>query len=255
MKTVEVENAVGRYLLIEEIGRGAMAVVFRARHTRLGRDVALKLLLPVHAGGAAESERLRREALAIAALDDPHVVPIYDVDEHEGRPFLVLKLLEGGTLAGRLATGNGPPDNPDGYRSAAELMATVARAVHHVHERGILHRDLKPANILLDAAGRPYVSDFGLASWLESEGPGSSTSLVGTPTHMAPEQAAGLRELTPAVDIFALGVVFYELLTGQLPFIGATRLETVRKVIEQAPLPPRRLRSRIPRDLETICLK
>jgi WD40 repeat protein len=242
----------GDYEVLEEIGRGGMGVVYRARQISLGRIVALKMILAGQLASPGEVQRLRREAENVAALDHPHIVPVYEVGEHDGQPFFSMKMIEGGTLAA---------SHPDaGARAsgrwAAKLVGTIARAVHHAHQRGILHRDLKPANILLDAQGEPHVTDFGLARRVEAEqGQTQTGALVGTPPYMAPEQARAEKALTVAVDIWAMGVILYKQLGGQLPFRAASPVEILRQVMDDEPVPPSRLQAAVSRDLETICLK
>src|SRR6516162_6013626 len=233
------------------LGRGGMGVVYRARHLRLGRLVALKMALAGSYAGPHERERFRREAEAVAALRHPNLVQVYDAGDWAGRPYFTMELIEGGSLAQRLA------GTPQPGRQAAALLATLAEAVHAAHQGGIVHRDLKPANILLTRDGTPKISDFGLARRLQG-GAGLTQSgvPVGTPSYMAPEQAMGqTRVIGPAVDIYALGAILYELLTGRPPFRGETAAETVLQVISQVPVPPSRLNAKVPRDLETICLK
>jgi hypothetical protein len=242
---------IGAYEVIEEVGRGAMGVVYRARHVDLGHEVALKMIL---AGGHADPQELARfrvEAAAVAQLRHPHIVHINDFGEHDGRPFVSLELVAGGTLAGRLKQGPVPP------REAAALVEKLARAMGHAHERGIVHRDLKPSNVLLTAEGEPKVADFGLAKRLDADdGLSQSGAVLGTAAYMAPEQAAGqLRSVGAASDVWALGVVLYECLTGRVPFRGTTTLETLRLVQTTEPVPPRRLRPALARDLETVCLR
>jgi serine/threonine-protein kinase len=234
-----------------EIGRGGMGVVYRARHLRLKRVVALKMLLAGAAAGAHERARFRREAEAVARLCHPNVVQVHDVGEHEGRPYFTMELVEGGSLAQALA------GTPQPARQAAALLATLARAVQAAHQGGTVHRDLKPANVLLTADGMPKIVDFGLALHFDG-GPGLTLSgaRIGTPSYMAPEQALGKTgTIGPAADIYALGALLYELLTGRPPFRGETAVETERQVIAEEPVPPARLNPKVPRDLETICLK
>jgi eukaryotic-like serine/threonine-protein kinase len=233
------------------LGHGGMGVVFRARHLRLGRKVALKMTLAGSYAGPHERERFRREAEAIAALQHANVVQVYDVGDWASRPYFTMELIDGGSLAQRL-TGA-----PQPARQSAALLATLAEAMHAAHQGGIVHRDLKPANILFTPDGTPKVTDFGLARRLEG-GAGLTVSGVplGTPSYMAPEQARGeSRAVGPAVDVYALGAILYELLTGRPPFRAETPAETVRQVVDQEPVPPARLNAQVPRDLETVCLK
>jgi serine/threonine-protein kinase len=233
------------------LGRGGMGVVYRARHVRLNRTVALKMLLAGAYAGPRDLARFLREAEAEAGLRHPHIVQVHDVGEHDGRPYFTMEFVEGGSLAQKLRGA------PQPGRQAAALVATLAGAIQVAHQGGVVHRDLKPGNVLLAADGTPKISDFGLARRLEG-GAGLTQSGVpmGTPSYMAPEQARGqTRGVGPAVDVYALGAILYELLTGRPPFRGETPAETVLQVINQDPAPPSRLNARVPRDLETICLK
>jgi hypothetical protein len=246
------------------LGQGGVAVVFRARHLRLGRPVAIKMLLAGAYAGPTELMRFQLEAEAVAGLSHPNVVQIYESGEHEGRPFFTMELVEGGSLAQKLAA---PPANTGRTRAntggaqhvrwAAGLVATLADAVSAAHRAGIIHRDLKPGNILLSADGTPKISDFGLARRLKGEGGLTWTgTAVGTPSYMSPEQASDTAgPIGPATDVYGLGAVLYELLTGRPPFRSGTALETFRQVLTQEPVPPSRSNPQVPRDLETVCLK
>jgi photosystem II stability/assembly factor-like uncharacterized protein len=239
------------YEVLDELGRGGMGVVYRARQRSLNRIVALKML---RSGAHAEPEELLRfrvEAEAIAQLQHSNIVHIYDVGVEESGLFLALEFIGGGTLAQKLA---GQPLLP---RAAAELVETLARAVHAAHQRGIIHRDLKPANVLLSADGTPKIADFGLAKRLDSGVVHTGTGVVmGTPGYMAPEQAESRqRDIGPATDVYALGAILYETITGQPPFKAGTSWQTLQQVISTPPVPPSRLAPDVPRELERICLK
>jgi len=241
----------GDYELREELGRGGMGVVYRAAQASLGREVAVKMILRGQLASKGDRERFEAEAQAAARLDHPGIVPVYEVGEVGGRPYFSMKHVRGTTLAQRLADGPLPP------REAAQLLASVARAIHFAHMRGVLHRDLKPSNILLDEHGEPHVTDFGLAKQLTDAHTLTKTGAVlGTPAYMAPEQASGNRgQIGPASDVYSLGVILYHMLTGRPPFQAASPGEMVLLVLEQDPVPPRMLNPKADRDLEMICLR
>lgn len=239
------------YQLQEELGRGGMGVVYRAWQPSLQRNVAVKLILR---GGLASTDELARfqaEAAAAGRLQHPHIVPIYEVATHDGQCYFAMQLVDGVTLAEKLAEGPLPA------REAVRIIATVASAIHYAHTQGVIHRDLKPANVLIDAAGEPHVTDFGLAKQLDgAESLTRSGAVLGTPAYMAPELASGDRgSIGPACDVYSLGTILYALLTGRPPFQGPSPVDTVLMVLEQDPLPPRLLNRKLDRDLEMIVLK
>jgi tetratricopeptide (TPR) repeat protein/tRNA A-37 threonylcarbamoyl transferase component Bud32 len=239
------------YELLEELGRGATGVVYKARERRLNRLVALKTISESAFSSPAQRRRFLAEAEAIARVRHPHIIPIHAVGEERNRPYISLEYAEGGSLARRLAGGPMPA------RDAAGLVEALARAVEAAHRAGVVHRDLKPGNVLLAADGAPKVADFGLARLLGEESSRTTTGeVLGTPSYMAPEQAEGRsREAGPAADIYALGAILYHALTGRPPFLGASAMETLRLVVSAEVVPPRRQRPDVPRDLETIALK
>ena len=239
------------YELLEELARGGMGVVYKARQKSLNRIVALKMILPGRLTSAEDLERFRREAEATARLQHPNIVAVHEVGEFEGQHFYSMDYIDGPSLAKRLLQGPFP------NRVAARYILLIARAIDHVHRHGILHRDLKPSNILLDSHDEPHITDFGLAKKIGGDSTQTRAGVVmGTPSYMAPEQAAGkIQELGPACDVYGLGAVLYELLTGRPPFRSETPLDTVVHVLEKEPAPPRLLNPKIERDLETICLK
>ena len=243
--------AVTGYELLGELGRGGMGVVYKARQIKLNRLVALKMVL---AGAHAGSEQLARfytEAEAVAQLQHPNIVQIYEVSEHDGLPFFSLEYVDGGSLNQKIA------GKPQPIQEAAQTAEILALAMASAHQHGIIHRDLKPANVLLTQDGLPKITDFGLAKRLESDsGQTRSGTLMGTPSYMAPEQARGdTHEIGPLADQYALGVILYELLTGRTPFIGTSIVDTLKQVQNQEPVAPSRLQPTVPRDLDTICLK
>src|SRR6266511_4033370 len=250
-RAAKILGELGDYELLEEIGRGGQGVVFRARQKSLNRTVALKVIGLGQWATQAHLKRFRLEAEAAASLDHPCIVPIYEVGERDGQCYFSMKFVEGGQLDEVVK------HTPLSIRQAMELIAKVARTVHYAHEHGILHRDIKPGNILLDAKGEPQLTDFGLARLVESESTVTRTlEVLGTPSYMAPEQAAGnSAKLTSATDVYGLGAVLYQLLTGHPPFAGGTTYETIKLLLETEPRPPRLWNPKIDRDLSTICLK
>jgi len=241
----------GDYELLEEIGRGGQGVVYRAHQKSLNRTVALKVIGLGHWATQAHLKRFRLEAEAAASLEHPGIVPIHEVGERDGSCYFSMKFIEGGQLDEMVR------HEPMPIRRAVELIAKVARTIHYAHERGILHRDIKPGNILLDAKGEPHLTDFGLARLVETESTVTRTmEVLGTPSYMAPEQAVGNNSAVSSVtDVYGLGAVLYQLLTGHPPFAGGTTFETVRLVLDTNPRKPRLWNSKLDRDLETICLK
>ena len=241
---------VAEYELLKEVGRGGMGVVFKARHVRLNRIVALKMIRGGALANSDELQRFEKEAAAAAQLQHPNIVALYEVSNYNQQPFLSMEFIGGTSLSERVALG------PLSGRRAAEYLELTARAVHYAHTRGIVHRDLKPANVLLDENDQPKVTDFGLAKHMEANSDQTRTGAVlGTPSYMSPEQAAGAKDIGPASDTYSLGAVLYELITGKPPFAGETPLKTLNLVAEQDPIAPRLLNPSIDRDLETICLK
>ena len=244
-------DQIAGYKILRVLGQGGMGIVYKARQRGLKRIVALKMISAAGHHAAADLARFRSEAVAVADLQHPNIVQIYEVGEDEGRPYFSLEYVSGGSLAKKIAGTPSPP------REAAQLVKALADGMEYAHQRGIIHRDLKPANVLLTESGEPKVSDFGLVKRLEDDaGQTQSGSILGTPSYMAPEQAEGrIKEIGPCSDIYGLGGVLYELLTGRPPFRAASVLDTLLQVRTQEPIPPSQFQPKVPRDLETICLK
>jgi WD40 repeat protein len=246
----EVTPVIAGYEILGLLGRGGMGAVYKARDTRLNRIVALKTIIGGAFAAPSERERFGREAAAIAHLDHPNVVPVYEVGEASGVPYFSMKYYAGGSLAEHEREPSSEP------RTVARLVESTARAIHHAHQRGVLHRDLKPSNVLLDEDGQPHVADFGLAKRFDpGVGPTDASSIAGTPAYMAPEQATGRGELTTKTDVYGLGVILYELLGGAPPFDGDSPFSVLQKLQEEAPPRLTARHPRTPRDLETIAFK
>ena len=252
---IDVRDAdwrLGNYQILEQIGRGGMGVIYRARQRHSRRIVALKRILSCHADSQETLARFRREAQAVASLDHPNILPIYEVGESEdGFPFFSMKFASGGSLLDAAPALRSEP------RRSVALMAKVARAVQYAHAQGILHRDLKPGNVLLDGRGEPLVSDFGLAKWLDATSDVTrSLTIFGTPGYIAPEQAKGSApDLTPAADVYSLGAILFDLFTGRPPFLGEHALAVIQQSAEKPAPKLRSLAPTLDRDLETICAK
>ena len=247
-------QAFGDYELLEEIGRGGMGMVYKAHQRSLNRMVALKMILRGELATPEDRTRFRTEAQAAAHLEHPNIVPVYDAGEHEGQAYFSMRFIEGQTLAALLARG---PMRP---RDAARYLAVISRAVQYAHDHGILHRDLKPSNILIDRNDEPHITDFGLAKRVTGEAAAhyrtATGAIVGTPAYMAPEQVSNLRgTLSPLSDVYSLGVILYEMLTGRPPFQAPTPVDTLLLVLDQDPVRPRLLNPGVDADLEMICLK
>src|SRR6266516_3159607 len=250
-RAAEMLGELGDYELVEEVGRGGQGVVFRAGQKSLNRTVALKVISLGQWASKAHLKRFRREAEAAASLDHPSIVPIYEVGERDGSCYFSMKLIEGGQLDEVVRR------EPMPIRRTVELIAKVARTVHYAHDHSILHRDIKPGNILLDAKGEPHLTDFGLARLVETESTVTRTlEVLGTPSYMAPEQAVGNNDAVSSVtDVYGLGAVLYQLVTGHPPFAGGTTYETIKLLLDTEPRQPRLWNAKIDRDLSTICLK
>src|SRR5438067_1966389 len=249
-RAVELLGELGDYELLEEVGRGGQGVVFRARQKSLNRTVALKVISLGQWASKAHLKRFRLEAEAAAKLEHPGIVPIHEVGERDGSCYFSMKFIEGGQLDEVVRRA------PMSIRQATELIAKVARTVHYAHQHGILHRDIKPGNILIDQKGEPQLTDFGLARLVETESTMTRTlEVLGTPSYMAPEQAVGNNAAVSSVtDVYGIGAVFYQLLTGHPPFAGGTTYETIKLLLDTEPRQPRLLNPKIDRDLSTICL-
>lgn len=241
----------GSYELLGELGRGGMGVVYKARQQELDRVVALKMILQRHLASPEVVRRFQSEAKAAAKLRHSHIVQIHEVGQHHGQDFFTMEYIEGQSLAQQLAR------RPMEIPAAVKIVAAIARAVDYLHKQGVVHRDLKPSNILLDADGDPYLTDFGLAKVFHADDQHTATGVIaGTPSYMAPEQAAGrAAEIGPATDVYSLGAILYELLTGQPPFVADNPLDVLLDVLSGDPLLPRRINPKVPRPLELICLK
>ena len=262
-KTETTAPTIPGYEVLGELGRGGAGVVYKARHTQLNRLVAIKVIRSETAGGSEGLARFAAEAQAVARFQHANIVQIFEIGRHADLQYLALEYVPGGNLQQRLAA------TPQAAQPSAQLLATVARAIHYAHQHGVIHRDLKPANILLQLADSsfreptnlqavlPKIADFGLAKLQErDDGLTLTGTILGTPSYMAPEQAwGGAGTVTAATDVYALGTILYEMLTGHPPFKGSTPLSTLEQVRSQEPLAPSRLQRHVPRDLETICLK
>jgi len=250
-RRMELPTTIGDYELLEEVGRGGMGVVFRARQISLNREVAVKMILRGRLASDIDHSRFLSEASSTARLQHPNIVPVYEVGDIDGRPFFSMKYIDGETLSDKLV------DGPMPEREAAEMMVAISRAVGFAHRQGVMHRDLKPSNILIDSTGNPMVTDFGLAKRFGVENELTRSGVVvGTPSYMSPEQASGRKDsVGPLSDIYSLGCVLYHVLTGRPPLVAESVMELVLLVLEQDPTPPRALRPRLDRDLEMIVVR
>jgi ABC-type phosphate/phosphonate transport system substrate-binding protein len=262
------QHSFGDYELLEPIGRGGMGIVYKARQKSLNRLVALKMIRQGESASPSALIRFHREAEAVASLEHPDIVSTYEIGEHEGQPFFSMRLIHGNNLAKempRLALTHRLSDKGKGTKSRlqrqealeriARLVAIIAHAIHYAHQHGIIHRDLKPTNILIDAEGRPHLTDFGIAKTLAGQSSlTGSADVLGTPAYMAPEQAVG-KPASVGADVYSLGAILYELLTGRPPFRADTPMETLRRVVEEEPIHPSVVNQETDQDLATICLK
>lgn len=247
---VEAGEIFGDYQLLEEVARGGMGVIYKARHLKLNRMAALKMILSGRFSSEADLQRFYLEAESAATLEHPGIVPFYEIGEVDGQAFFAMKYVEGGSLAACLGEIRKQP------RQAVAMLHKVTEAVHYAHQRGILHRDLKPANILIDEGDQPLITDLGLAKNTRGKSDLTNTGAVmGTPSYMPPEQASGKGAVTTAVDVYSLGAILYEMLTGQPPFKGESAMDTVVKVLNESPVPPRQVNDQSDRSLELICMK
>lgn len=248
--TLSTGDRIGQYEIVEQIGSGGMATVYKAYHARLDRHVAIKIMHQTFMQDADFHARFEREARIVANLDHPHIVSVYDYDDHEGQPYLVMKFIEGETLKSMLRAGAIPLDK------IQSMLTKLASALTHAHTLGILHRDIKPSNIMIDPREEPYLTDFGLARIVQmGESTMSADMMLGTPQYISPEQAQGLPDLTPATDVYSLGIILYELVTGQVPFIGENTYAIVHKQIYAAPPPPAEVNPEIPPEVEAVLLR
>jgi len=252
MAGLDLPYDLGNYVLKKEIGRGGMGIVYQATRKSDDASVAIKMILKGEFSSRVDRERFRAEAEAAMRLEHPNIVPIYELGEHDGLPFFCMKLIHGQTLSQKLTKG------PIFARQAGQVMDGISDAIGYAHQQGVLHRDLKPSNILLDEKGIPYVADFGLAKQATARDSTitRSGSVIGTPSYMSPEQASGNRsQVGTASDIYSLGAILYNMLTGHPPFLGATSVETILMVMEQDPIPPNTINRRVDRKLEMITMR